>query len=110
MRSAARDKARVPDWCRVIIPSRRLMPLTPLAAPVRADAIVRASGQDAGSILCSKCERFVIARRWSGQTHLGGHPPTAFPPRKFIAFSATKFKHAAFVGLPAVILALGAVD
>jgi hypothetical protein len=29
---------------------------------------------------------------------------------KFIALSATEFKHAAFVGLPAVILALGAVD
>jgi hypothetical protein len=32
-----------------------------------------------------------------------------FWPRKFIAFNATKFKHATFVGLPAVILALGAV-
>src|SRR3954454_17669588 len=59
----------------------------------------------------SAAERLVIARRWSGD--LPGRRPAAdrlSGPRKFIAFYATKFKHATFVGLPAVIVALGAVD
>src|SRR4051794_37597675 len=111
MRSAAREKARVPDRCPRHCSSPPADVAYAFGGPCRADAVVCASGQDADLRLYSAAERLVIARRWSGDPP--GRRPAVYRlsgPRKFIAFGATKFKHATFVGLPAVILALGAVD